>query len=387
MKMQRIKALVIMEIKKLVREPALLFMLLLFPAVLTIALGLAFGELGNGSTIYNIGIVNYDTSESYGEWSQYLIGNLSETELFYKINYTDIETAEADLKQGNLQAVLIIPENFGESCNSYWSNPIDPSSWINTTVDLLVDSGSIFAVSAIPPLVQQVIAITLYGERAVSVPSPIELGNPSEIEASEIDQFDYMAPGLFAFASLFIIMIIAQSFTEARDQGLLKRINITPTTSTEFMGSQIISNMIIAIFQVILIFIMAFLIGYRPLGGLEGILMAFIIMIIFSLCSIGFGLITAAVSKSSGAATGISFIFIIPQMFFGTIIPLGTGGPTQIIGLFLPSYYVTDALTSIFLRGAPITSPTILLDITVVTIMSVIISFVGILLFKKYGKK
>jgi len=44
--MQRVLALVKMELLKLIREPANLFMNLLFPAILTLVFGLAFGSLG-----------------------------------------------------------------------------------------------------------------------------------------------------------------------------------------------------------------------------------------------------------------------------------------------------------------------------------------------------
>ena len=40
-----------------------------------------------------------------------------------------------------------------------------------------------------------------------------------------------MAPGLISYAIIFIIMTVAMSFAEDRDQGLLKRINTTPTLS------------------------------------------------------------------------------------------------------------------------------------------------------------
>jgi len=61
--------------------------------------------------------------------------------------------------------------------------------------------------------------------------------------------------------------------------------------------------------------------------------------------------------------------------------------PTAIAaGKFGPSYYVTDALTSLFLRGAPTSSPTILLDLTVVSICSIAALLIGIVLFTEYGK-
>jgi ABC-2 type transport system permease protein len=249
MNMQRINALVKMELKKIIREPAYLFLMLLFPAVLTLIFGLAFGTL--------------------------------------------------------------------------------------------------------------------------------ETGIPG------ISQFEMMAPGLFAYACIFIIMIVAQSFTDDRENGLLKRINITPTTPTEFMGSHVISNTILSIIQVAIVAVCSLLIGFRPEGGILGFLLAFLFIILLSVCSVGFGLITASISKSSGTATGLSFLFILPQMFFGTFIPLTD--TTRLIAFALPSYYATDALTLVF-TGTPITDIAIWINLSILLAMSAAIIILGILIFKKYGK-
>jgi ABC-2 type transport system permease protein len=211
----------------------------------------------------------------------------------------------------------------------------------------------------------------------------VAFGALSGGETESINMFYVMAPGLFAYACIFIIMTVAQSFTDDREHGMLKRINLTPTRSFEFMGSHIISNMITSILQVCVVFTMAFLMGYRPLGGVEGVFMAFVFTVLLSLCSVGFGLITASVSKSAGAATGIAFIFILPQMFFGTFLPLNE--TTEIIGLFLPSFYATNAITLIF-NGASIISSEILSNLAVLSLFSVLITIIGIISFKKYGK-
>jgi len=73
--------------------------------------------------------------------------------------------------------------------------------------------------------------------------------------------FEFLVPGFIALSGLFMAIPVALSFTEDREQGLLKRINTTPTTAAEFMGSHIISNMCMAIIQVAIIFILAFLMG------------------------------------------------------------------------------------------------------------------------------
>ncbi|MHA1932234.1 MAG: hypothetical protein ACW96X_06815, partial [Promethearchaeota archaeon] len=51
--------------------------------------------------------------------------------------------------------------------------------------------------------------------------------------------FHSLVPGIFALAGLFMIIPVAMSFSEGREQGLLKRINTTPTSSAEFMGSHL----------------------------------------------------------------------------------------------------------------------------------------------------
>ena len=190
-----------------------------------------------------------------------------------------------------------------------------------------------------------------------------------------------IVPGLIVYACIFIIMTIAQSFSAERQEGLLKRMSTTPMTSSEFMGSQIITNMLTAILQVIIVFVLAVFVGFRPNGGVGGIFLAFPIVALFSLSSVGLGLITATVSKTPEVATGISFVFILPQMFFGTFIPLTN--TTRQIAVFIPSYYVVDALSLIF--AGDWTNSNILLDTGLISIVSVIIVIIGVLLFEKYG--
>lgn len=88
-------------------------------------------------------------------------------------------------------------------------------------------------------------------------------------------------------------------------------------------------------------------------------------------------------ARTPEAATGIAFIFILPQMFFGTFVPITT--TTRQIAMFIPSYYVVDALTLLFVGDWM--NPLILVDIGVISIVSVIVVALGILLFRRYGNK
>ena len=190
---------------------------------------------------------------------------------------------------------------------------------------------------------------------------------------------NFVVPGLIVYSVIFLIMTVAQSFSSERK--LLRRLNTTPMTSTDFIGSQIISNMAIAMVQVIVVIVLAYLLGFRPESSFAGILLALPLTAIFALSSVGLGLITATVSKRPETATGLSFLFILPQMFFGTFIPITD--ITQQIATFVPSFYLTDALKMIFMGDWMNSS--FFLDLTVISIVSIVVLTIGTLLFEKYG--
>ncbi|MCW4024869.1 MAG: ABC transporter permease [Candidatus Bathyarchaeota archaeon] len=380
MKLQRVTALTKKELKKTIREPAALFMIFLFPIVFVLAFGLSFGGVGGDATVtYQVGIVNLD-----GQGAQPFTDVLSNVTMLNVNLYDSNQTVQDDLSQGKIQAAIIIPQTFSESITTYHTFPDDSSQWVNSTVALYLDQGSLVATQAIPPIIQQVLG-GLFSQNQQTNQSPIELQSAS-LTVKQASTFDYFAPGMFTFASVFMIMIVAQSFTGDRESGMMKRIRITPTTPTEFITSQVVSYLAIAFIQAAIMFGMIYALGFRPEVGIPVYTFAFLMVLVFSVSNVGFGLITATITKSSGAATGLSFLFLLPQMFLGTFVGASLSGAAQEAGKVVPSYYVTDALTSLFLRGASITSATVLLDFGVVVVSCVAILAVGIVLYGKYFK-
>ncbi|HMD78781.1 MAG TPA: hypothetical protein VKF39_02235, partial [Nitrososphaerales archaeon] len=122
-------------------------------------------------------------------------------------------------------------------------------------------------------------------------------------------------------------------------------------------------------------------------ADMAGLIVGFLVITVFALCNIGFGLITAAIARSAGAATGISFAFLMPQLFLGTFVGTALSSTASAAGRFLPAYYVTDALTSLWTRGAPALSQAVLTDVAFVFVSSVVILFVGVQVFKRFGNR
>jgi len=386
MKLQRIVALTKKELKKTVREPAVLFMIFLFPIIFVFAFGASFGGVGGNQTItFNVGTVNLDHVVNSINASQILQSAMSETTMLHIHTYSDNESAQKDLSQGIIQAIVVIPSDFSQSYASYQVAPSNPSEWTNTTIQLYLDKGSLIATQAIPPIIQQTVS-SIAGQSQQAIQGPYRVQTASLVEVKTSSSLDFIAPGMFTFASIFLIMMVAQSFVGDRENGMMKRIRVSPTTPAEFMTSQVLSYMSIGLIQAMLVFAMTYALGFRPSVGTPVYALAFILVLIFSLSNVGFGLITATISKSAGAATGLSFLFVLPQLFLGTFVGASLSGGAQIAGKFVPSYYVTDALTSLFLRGAAVTSISILIDLVVVLASCIAILAVGIVLYAKYYK-
>ena len=388
MRWQRVRALVRKELVKTVREPAVLFMLIVFPVIMTVMFGLTFGQVGGGqTTVYKVGVVDLNAEGPDHHWSDGLVGNLSRNAMLDISRYDSNGSAREALSKGELAAVVVIPASFGQSVSSFRSNPSNASAWVNSTVEVYADKASMVAVQAIPPMVQQAVGNTIAGEGAPGPTLPVTVGSRTVSDVSKLKVFDYVAPGLFAFSAIFMIMLVAQTFTVEREQGLLRRLRTTPLSPGELLSSQVLAYIVLAIIQALVVFGMAFLIGYRPATDPAGLLMAFVIVSVFSVCCVGFGLITAGVSKSSGAATGISFVFIMPLMFLGTFVSaMAPSELTSTAGLAVPSHYVTESLTNLFLRGASPASASVLSDLGILVAMSVGTLLAGMLLFRRVGK-
>ncbi|HTY74118.1 MAG TPA: ABC transporter permease [Candidatus Nanoarchaeia archaeon] len=385
MKTQRIIALTKKEMKKTIREPAVLFMIFLFPIIFVFAFGASFGGVGsNNQPTYNIGIVNMDTATSQNA-SQLLLNTLANTKIMNLHTYIDNQTAQNALSQGNVQAIMIIPDNFTLSFTSYTTSQNNPNTWVNSTITLYLDKASLTATQAVPPIIQQTLN-TIQGQNLQVQSSPIHLETASLINVEHSSALDFIVPGMFTFASIFLIMMVGQSFAQDRENGMMKRIRITPTTPTEFMASQVISYMGIALIQAALVFAITYTLGFRPNVGAPTYAFAFLLVLLFSLSNVGFGLITATIAKSPGAATGISFLFVLPQLFLGTFVGASLSSTAQVAGKLVPSYYVTNALTTLLIRGASISSTTILLDLAIVSASCVAVLAVGITLYAKYYK-
>jgi ABC-2 type transport system permease protein len=193
--------------------------------------------------------------------------------------------------------------------------------------------------------------------------------------------FEFLVPGTMGIAVIYMGMMVAMGLCTYRDVGLLKRLGTTPASATTYLASQIVANMVIGAAQGLVVLLLAVILGFRPQGGLPGILLATLFLAVLSIAAVGFGLLTAAIAKNSSAASGLSMIFILPMMIFGTWLT-AFNDTTYAIARFTPNFYVTEPLTRIF-HGAALSDGVVWKDFLILSAISLVAAVGGIQLFKK----
>jgi ABC-2 type transport system permease protein len=198
-----------------------------------------------------------------------------------------------------------------------------------------------------------------------------------------MNHFEYLLPGVMGYAVIYMGMMVALALCEYRKSGLLNRVETTPVSSSTYLGSHIIANMVIATFQGLVVLLVARLLGYEPLGGFAGLLLTIVFLAVLAISVVGLGLIVAAVAKDSGAASGLSVIFIVPMMMFGALLAV-FNETTRTIARFTPNYYVSDSLSIVYQRGT-VSDPMIWQNLVILAIISLVLVVTGMQMFKRIG--
>jgi ABC-2 type transport system permease protein len=230
---------------------------------------------------------------------------------------------------------------------------------------------------------------------AITVKELTGKGPPAEIKTHWIGEegtkteFDWSAPGLMVFAIMMLVAQTAMLIVAEVEGKTLQRLRLTAMTAKDLFLGVTGSQMVMAAFQVPLMFGVAKMLGYNSDGSLVfGMLMC----IALSLCAVGCGLLTSCIARTPmeaanmGAGVLMPMVFLSGAMFPIPPVPLFTVG-SQTIGLwdFLPPTHVVEALRQTLTYGVPWTQCTYQLVATLV--LSIAYLVFGMLVFQRVRMK
>ncbi len=426
-------------IKEIVRDKKGLALLIVFPMAFMFVFGFAFGSTNTANEPMDIVVLNYDTGTTlyyqngsvpvnFGDNFTSLLKDLkyedNVTHLFNVHNVSE-EKASDMLMKREIACILIIPENFSNAIRAMINETIrteitsnigEMLIGMNVTEWNTTNGTADFPANYALPEVENVTAeIVIEGDtgyidfgRGQSVLIKVFEEYKNEIKRNAKESvsyydfaqsrikpisgtesftiFDYQAPGIIVFALLMMVPAVAGTLAKECEKGTLERLKLSKMSSFDLLFGTLIPWSLIAIIQVIILFLVALLMGFHWQGGNLSIILAVGIGIIGGIASISLGLLVAAFVKSEKHATTLSPIIAVPMSFLvGAFFPL----PKAVIGYIngksfqvydvLPWAHTVNALRSVLTFGSYDVSYYIIM----MSILTAILFITGVVCFAK----
>ncbi|MFL1696345.1 ABC transporter permease [Weissella kandleri] len=196
--------------------------------------------------------------------------------------------------------------------------------------------------------------------------------------------FDKIVPILMGFFVFFFVFLISgMALLKERTTGTLGRLLATPVRRSEIVFGYMVSYGTLAVLQTLVI--VSFTIWFLKVELVGSILGVIGINILLALVALAFGILMSTFAKSEFQMMQFIPLVVVPQIFFSGLISLDSMADwLRIIADFMPLKYAGHSLTQIIMSGDRIGN--IWLDIVVLGLFLVILTWLNILGLKRYRK-
>jgi ABC-2 type transport system permease protein len=329
-----ISSMTIAFTKRYFRDKVALFFTFLFPIVFLLIFGSIFG--GSDGPSFNVVLINNANSEFSSEF----IESAKEGSLFTFEESVSFEVAEEQLGRGEIDGIIILPEDFGV---------VGESNYPEGTLNLFYDQGDEQLALTLQAVIQG--SFDAINQELAPAAKPFTL-NAQPIQTADLSRFDYTLAGLIGFSLLSLgIFSMSEGFTGDKKAGALRRMQVSPIKVWQLVTATAINRVFIGIISVALMFIVALVVFDFNMRGDYISLVLF--TIISTICLFGFGMAIAGWAKDANQAAPLSNLVSFPMMFLsGVFFPVFLMPELlQKITFFIPLTPVVDGLRLIMTEG------------------------------------
>jgi ABC-2 type transport system permease protein len=316
--MTALLAMVRANVKMSLRNRAALFWNLAFPALFIVIFGVVFGR---GTTVeFDVGVAGPESAyrdavvAALQSNPSFTVSTGDEAEELQALadgsrGVVAVFAAEADAGAGGLPAVTL-----------YYNATEGPISQVavGAVRQTLID-----VAGGPPPLSIE--------ERAVS--------------AQDVSFMDVFAPGILAMSLMNSGVIgLATAFVTYRERGILRRVRVTPFPLTSFILARVISQLLVAGLQAVILIGMAWAFFGLHLRGNPLVLLVAIAAGAMAFLAIGFAI--SGIAPNTETAASYANLITFPMLFLSGIFFSMENAPAWLrpITKVLPLSYLVDAL-------------------------------------------
>ncbi|MFX1511983.1 MAG: ABC transporter permease [Promethearchaeota archaeon] len=376
---RQVFAIFLKDMRKFWRTPTNVAITVIFPILFVLLMGYTIGSENLGSI--RIGVINHDSIPVEINGTDYTDTKFSKEyleilERNFTISYYDEigrvqnrNSAMYDMQQNEINAIIVIPENFTECLwlrytddagnmsipkegkLALYIDPTDPTA-ADVTYAAILGSIPVFLSEKYVPAMRHFLKPEFQGSVSF-VAHPISPTQKHPPYQRHFERIDYLVPGMMGMIILWVGSKEAlNSIVYEKKLGTMERLISSPASSAAVLTGKAITCLVlvfIAVFEVCMTGILAFevILYWR-------VLEIFLFVILTGVCSIGLGLFISAVAKDFATAKSLYALFILPiQFFIGAVFPLSVlPEPAQRFGESLPFTKAVEAFQLIMAKNA-----------------------------------
>lgn len=194
---------------------------------------------------------------------------------------------------------------------------------------------------------------------------------------------NFLAPGIIAMAILFSSMFTGVSVLWDKQSGFLQEVLVAPVSRFSIVIGRTLGGATIALFQGIVIMIIAIVLGV-PIVSTGGLLLTLVIMVLLSFTAVGFGLIIASKMNDFEGFQSIMSLILMPLLFLSSAFyPIIESLPSwlKMLSYCNPLFYMIDGIRGSLTGINNILNP--LVDLGIILTLCIIIMGLGTYFFNK----
>ncbi|HKZ59773.1 MAG TPA: ABC-2 transporter permease [Candidatus Thermoplasmatota archaeon] len=366
-------AVAVKTFKEFPRDRRALAFLLLFPVIFVVVFGSATFDSGSSTAPHTIAVISEDegawilnnTTPEFHNFGEEFTGVMENatyedsTTRVFRVFRFDRTEADRLIANRGLSAIVTIPANFSAGVRAQinqtiyttlstalvraiaadnftggdFGNYTLPALEPNATASVVIEgdftysefaSSQAYVQGFVDGFVEEVTRIAT-DEVLKRLPPELqaEVDTTDHIDArthgvagtEEFEVFDWMAPGLFVFATILVALAVTTWVAREVEGGNLERLKLSKMGTADFLVGLLIPWASLGAAQVALLFGTAILMGFSWQGGAAALVLAIAIGTLSATASVALGLLLVSFVKSERQATSIGPLIIIPIAF------------------------------------------------------------------------
>lgn len=328
-------------IRRAFRDKTAIFFIFLFPLIFLFVFGGIFSK--SSGVTFKVALINQSKTDFA---KQFVEQSKQQKSLKIDAQTDTLDKAKEKMKRGQLDAAIVLPSDFGQQQ--------DGAPYPSGQAQIFYTQNNQQASQTLASVLQD--QFRTINDQFVTTETPFTV-KAEPLNEKSLSQFDYVFAGLVGFSIIGLgIFGPVNVFPELKKQGILRRLHTTPLRVWQYFVANVISQAIIGLFSIALMFAVAMTVFHLKIAGNFVELALFItfgIVMIF-----GIGMAIGGWAKDQNQAAPLSNIVVFPMLFLsGTFFPRFLMPQLlQKVSAYLPLTPVIDGIRLIATEGKHLTN-------------------------------